>query len=238
MEQKYTITLQGKKEVAKDTMQFFFSLPEGFVYKSGQSIDLTLINPSETDPEGNTRSFSIVTAPFEDHLSITTRLRDTAFKRVLRNLPEGTEIEMVGPFGSFTLHNTSTTPAVFLTGGIGITPVMSMIKNATHEHLPHKLVLLYANHTKEDTAFFDEFTAFQKENPNFTFVPIMTQADASWTGEKDHISKEMLAKYLPDIHAPIYYLCGPMGMVQTLRKTLVDAGINEDNIRTEDFPGY
>lgn len=234
----YTIKLIDKQEVAKDTMAFYFSKPEGFVFKAGQSIDLFLINPPETDDEGNKRAFSLASAPFEEELMITTRLRDTAFKRVLRNLPVATELKMEGPFGSFTLHNDVSKPAVFLTGGIGITPVHSIIKQATHDKMPHTLFLFYSNHTPEEAAYMDEFSKLTTENPHFTFVPTMTQANDSWTGRKDRISKEMIGEYITDVQSAIYYLCGPAEMVAALKQTLLDAGINEDNIRTEDFPGY
>lgn len=234
----YTIRLLDKKEVAKDTMAFYFSKPEGFLFKAGQSMDIFLINPPETDEEGNKRAFSIASAPYEENLMITTRLRDTAFKRVLKNAPLLTELNMDGPFGSFTLHNDTSKPAVFLTGGIGITPVHSIIKQATHDHQPHKLLLFYSNHTPKEAAYMEEFTVLAKNNPNFTFVPTMTQADDTWAGKRDRISKDMIGEYIADLQMPIYYICGPAGMVTALKQTLLDAGINEDNIRTEDFPGY
>jgi ferredoxin-NADP reductase len=81
---KQTVKLIEKKDVAKDTMEFVFSRPEGFTYKAGQSIDLYHVNPTETDDEGNKRAFSLTSAPFEKNLMITTRMRDTAFKRVLK----------------------------------------------------------------------------------------------------------------------------------------------------------
>lgn len=92
-------------------------------FKAGQFMDLTLLDPAETDAEGNTRGFSINSAPDETELVFTTRLRDTAFKRVLRSMPLGTGVQIDGPFGNFTLHSKETRPAVLLAGGIGITPV-------------------------------------------------------------------------------------------------------------------
>jgi ferredoxin-NADP reductase len=236
---KQIVRLLDKKEIAKDTMAFTFSKPEGFLYKAGQSIDLYHINPSETDEEGNKRAFSLTSAPYEETLMIATRIRDTAFKRILKKLPLQAELYLDGPFGSFTLHNDTQKTAVFLTGGIGITPIHSMIKQASHDQSQHKLVLFYSNHTKEEAAFMDEFQAFQNKNPHFTFVPTMTQADKSvWNGKSERISKEMISEFVQDIDSPIYYICGPSGMVWMLSQTLLDAGVNEDNIRKEDFSGY
>lgn len=231
------VKLIKKEEVANETMAFHFEKPEGFTFKAGQFGDFTLLNPSETDEEGNVRGFSLAHAPFEDDLMIATRMRDTAFKRVLKNLLIGTELKLDAPYGNFVLHKTETTPAVFLTGGIGITPVRSIIAQATRDKLPHKITLFYSNKTPEDTAFLQDLQSFAKENPNFTFVPVMTR-DASWQGEKGHITKDMLVKYVPDITTPIYYLSGPASMVATMRQIVMDAQVNEDNIRTEEFSGY
>ncbi|MGH3564000.1 MAG: hypothetical protein ACRDTN_20030, partial [Mycobacterium sp.] len=84
------IKLLKKIEVAEGTMAFHFEKPDGFEYKAGQFADYTLRNPPETDDEGNIRGFTLSSAPFEHHLAATTRLRDTAFKRVLKNAPIGT----------------------------------------------------------------------------------------------------------------------------------------------------
>lgn len=233
----YTIKLTKKEEVANETMAFHFEKPEGFTFKAGQFGDFTLLNPTETDEEGNVRGFSLAHAPFETNLMIATRMRETAFKRVLRNLPIGTEVKLDAPYGNFVLHKTETTPAVFLTGGIGITPVRSIIAEAAKDRLPHKITLFYSNKTPQDTAFLQDLQTFAKENPNFTFVPVMTR-DETWQGEKGHITKEILTKYVPDLITPIYYLSGPANMVSVMRQILSDAQVNEDNIRTEEFSGY
>lgn len=150
-------------------MAFHFEKPDGFSYKAGQYADYTLINPSETDAEGNTRTFSLVSAPYEDDLMLATRMRDTAFKRVLKTMEIGTELKLDAPYGSFTLHNNTRIPAVFLTGGIGVTPVRSIVLQAAHDNLPHKIFLFYSNRRPEDAPFLGELVAAQKENSNYQF---------------------------------------------------------------------
>lgn len=231
------IKLIKKEEVANETMAFYFEKPEGFTFRAGQFGDFTLINPSETDEEGNVRGFSLASAPYENDLMVATRMRDTAFKRVFKGLQLGSEVKLDAPYGNFVLHQTKTTPAVFLTGGIGITPVRSIIAQATDDKLPHKIVLFYSNKTPQDSAFLLDLESSAKGNPNFIFVPVMTR-DETWQGEKGHITKDMLAKYIPDLTNPIYYLSGPASMVATMRQILTDAQVNEDNIRTEEFSGY
>lgn len=235
----YTIKLLKKVVVANGTMAFEWEKPAGFEYVPGQFCDMTLIDPPQTDEEGNIRGFSFVTAPCEDNLRTATRMRDTAFKRVLKDMPLGTAVKLDAPYGDFKLHKTSTTPAVFLIGGIGITPVRSIIAQATHDKLPHHITLLYSNKTAADAAFTADFEDLAAKNVNFQFVPVYTEAAATeWTGERGFIDVAKLRKYVPDVAAPIYYLSGPAGMVKAMRQMLAAAGANEDNIRTEEFSGY
>src|ERR1044072_1617185 len=113
----YRTKLKSREEVAAGTMAFRFEKPEGFAFKAGQFGDFTLLNPSETDAEGNIRGFSLASAPYESDLMFATRMRDTAFKRILKTMEIGTEVSLDAPYGSFTLHNNPKIPAVFLTGG-------------------------------------------------------------------------------------------------------------------------
>jgi ferredoxin-NADP reductase len=238
---KYPSELITKEMVAEGTMAFHFKKPDGFVWKAGQSLDLTLINPPETDTEGNTRAYSIVSSPAEADLTITTRLRDTAFKRVLKQAELGFPVAIAGPFGSFTLHQKDSRPAIMLVGGIGITPFMSIIKDATEKKLPHKIYLFYSNHRPEDTAFLDQLQKLQTENPHFTFIPTMTDLEksaVSWTGERGYINQTMIEKYAPDRTEAVYYSAGPQAMVVAMRKLLTEMGVSDDDIKTEQFSGY
>ena len=90
----YQSRLLSRVEVAQNTMAFHFEKPTGFDFKPGQSVDLTLINPPETDSEGNTRTFSIVSAAFENQLIFATRMRDTGFKQSLKKVALGTVVKM------------------------------------------------------------------------------------------------------------------------------------------------
>lgn len=236
---KVKIKLISKNEVAFGTMEFRFKKPEGFTFKPGQFADYTLINPSETDAEGDTRGFSLG-APFEEEIIFTTRMRDTAFKRCLNMMQLGTEVVFDGAYGSFTLQNNTKIPAVFLSGGIGITPMRSIILQATHDKTEHKIFLFYANKTPRDAAYLDELTEAQKANANFKLIASMTDVAGSkdWKGETGFFTQEILQKYIGDLSLPIYYISGPPSMVTSIRKTINEAGIDDDNIRTEEFSGY
>lgn len=230
-----------REEIANQTMAFRFEKVPGWRFTAGQAIDITLIDPPESDGEGNTRGLSIASTPLDDTIMVATRLRDTAFKRVLRSAPLGTEVQIEGPFGNLTLHNNAARAAVFLCGGIGITPVRSILFSATQKKLPHRLFLFFSNHSRQDAPFFDELDHLQAKNENYRFVPTMTDPTVSrgnWNGETGFINREMVARHLQNVQQPIYYLTGPSSMVAGMRTVLHDVGVNDDDIRVEEFTGY
>lgn len=235
------IRLLEKINEARGVMSFRFEKPAGFEYTAGQFADYTLPHPPETDAEGNIRGFTLSSAPYEPFLMATTRIRDTAFKHVLRDAPIGTEVELDAPYGSFTLHNNLKRPAVFLTGGIGITPARSIALQSAHDATGHRIIILYSTKNQEGAVFLDELTQLDKANENITFVPTITRPDEivePWDGETGHVDAAMLSRYVDDLSTPIYYPCGPGPMVKVMRTMLDGAGVDSDDIRTEEFTGY
>jgi ferredoxin-NADP reductase len=237
----YEAKLLDRVEVAEDTMAFHFEKPPGFDFRPGQSSDLTLVNPPETDSEGNVRTFSIASARFEDRLMFATRMRETAFKRSLKAMPIGTAVKLEPATGSFTLHKTSAKPAVLLAGGIGITPFFSIVKQAGYERLPHKLYLFYSNRRPEDAPFLEILSNLEKSNPNFRLIATMSdilRSKRKWEGETGLIDKAMLSRYVNELWGPVFYIAGPPGMVTEIRKMLLASSVNEDDIRSDEFAGY
>lgn len=234
----HKLKLLSRRNVARATIEFIFEKPAGLTYIPGQYAGFTLINPLETDASGITRRFSLSSTPDEAHLAITLRMQNSAYKRVLNSLNAGDEIKFAGPTGNFTLHSDHTKPAVFIAGGIGITPFYSMLKYATTHQSPQKMFLFYGNQSLDDTAYLNEIKKLQTLNSQITFIPTLANPDQAWTGETGFITDSMIKKYISDLDTPIYYICGSPAMVTTLQETLAEMGINEDNIKVEDFPGY
>jgi ferredoxin-NADP reductase len=236
-----SIALIRKEQVAEGTMAFTFSRPAGFEFRAGQAIDLTLIDPPQTDAEGDVRTFTIASAPFDDHLMIATRMRDTAFKRVIHAAAPGLELKAEGPSGSFNLHKNAAKPAVFLAGGIGVTPFLSIVRQAVKDGTRRALVLFYSNRRPEDAAFLDVLQGAAASEAGFRLVPTMTEMDTSqrpWTGERGLIDRDMLLRHVPELNGPIYYVAGPPTMVSAMQRMLAAAGVDEDDVRTEEFSGY
>jgi ferredoxin-NADP reductase len=235
------VKLKSQKEIADYTMAFRFEKPVNWTFKAGQSLDMTLLDPPEMDAEGNKRAFSIASAPHEDTLMIATRMRDTAFKRTLKSIPLGSGVQIEGPFGDLKLHNNTSKAAVMLAGGIGITPFHSMVVRAAKEKLPHHIFLFFSNRRPEDAPFLKELQALESQNPNFKLIACMTQMEDSrqrWDGEQGKIDRQMLERHLSGFPFAIYYVTGPPGFVAGMRTTLADSGIDDDDVRTEEFAGY
>ncbi|QOY90524.1 ferredoxin--NADP reductase [Paludibaculum fermentans] len=233
--------LLSRQEVAERTLALRFERPSHWSFQAGQYLDMTLIDPKQTDGEGNTRTFSIASSPHEASLMIATRLRDSAFKRTLQSLRVGTSVHLTGPAGDLTLDGASPRPAVLLAGGIGITPFRSMVLRAAEEELPRRIFLFYSNRRPEDAPFLEELQALERENPNYKLIATMTgmaKSQRRWNGETGKIDRAMLSRYLRNAVAPLYYVAGPPQMVQALHTMLSQAGIREDDIRAEEFAGY
>jgi ferredoxin-NADP reductase len=255
------VRIKRTNEIASGTLAVHIEKPDGFSFEAGQFIEAALIDPPETDAEGNSRAFTLASAPYEEELVFATRLRDTAFKRVLKNMPAGRELNLDGPFGSFTLHRDGSRPAVFLAGGIGITPFRSILLEATKGALPHRLFLFYSNRRPEDAAFLEEFQELEKQNSRFTLIATMTDmqhSSRSWADNRGPIDKDMIERragpmtspvhYIIDkdriereacpMTSPIYYIAGPPGMVRAMQGMLRTSGVAADSIRAEEFAGY
>lgn len=233
--------LVRRETVAEGTMAFYFSKPPGFRQEAGQSLLMTLINPPETDSEGNARTFTIASAPHEAELMIATRMRDTAFKRVLKTAPAGTAVKIEGPNGEMVLHDDAARPAVLLAGGIGITPFLAMARHAANGRLPHRLYLFYSNRRPEDAAFLPELRKMEQLNPHYRLIATMAEPEKSahpWPGETGFIRREMLERHLAGITNPIYYFAGPPPMTMAMQQMLQDIGIGEEAMRSEEFYGY
>ena len=227
--------------VAERTMAFSFERPAGFDYQAGQHAVLTVPAMIGFDSYGPSHTFSFVSAPHETDLQFATRIRDSALKRTLQAAQPGLKVKIDGPGGIMTLHEDAARPAVFLAGGIGVTPFVSMLRHAAHARLPHRLWLFYSNRRPEDAPFIAELRALERANPNFRFVPTMTKMENSrqpWTGETGPISKALLGRHLPASLASVYYLAGPPGLVTCLRDLLDGLRVADEDVRDEEFYGY
>src|ERR1700730_15496829 len=238
---EYRMTLVDRQQVALDTIAFWFEPDEGhFEFRAGQHVDLVFARPRQGCENDNFRTFSLASSPQEKKsIMIATRMRKTIFKTALQTAALGTKFVVSRPRGSFTLHKDTSRPAVFLAGGIGIAPIRSILQNAAQERLEHKMYLFYSNRNVDDAAFMQEMESLGAQNRNFIFIPTDTRnTTLAWPFEKGHINHEMLKRYFVGLKGPVYYIAGPSGMVTAMTSLLNSSGVNEDDMKTEEFGDY
>ncbi|HLF77069.1 MAG TPA: FAD-dependent oxidoreductase [Dehalococcoidia bacterium] len=235
MPDKYVARLSGQEAAASQTGTFYFEKPADFQFTAGQSIEITL--PLSDVPESDRiHAFSICSAPYEDYVAITTRLRDTPFKRALALLTPNDTVEIEGPYGKFVVAQDTPRPIAFLCGGVGITPVFSIIKDAARDSGVAGFYLFYSNRTPAETPFLAQLDKLQSEHSEFRLIATMTAAQA-WNGERERIGIEMIRRYI-DPSSASFYTSGPPGMVMAMREMLAQNSVRREQVRFESFPGY
>jgi ferredoxin-NADP reductase/nitrite reductase/ring-hydroxylating ferredoxin subunit len=254
--------LEKQKFEGTDVMSFKFSRQEEQQQEEAQvneddnkrHLDYTAgqfaffdIGGVNNDPKGPIRHFTISSSPTEDFIMITTRIRDSPYKQRISSLQEGVKVKVRGPEGKFVLHEDYSKPAIFLSGGIGVTPFRSMIKYATDKQLPIKIIMFDSNRNEQNILFKDEFDEWAGKNKNLKIVYTVSDEDgrnsssSPWTGEHGRINKEMLNKYLnnDELQHSVFYVCGPPAMLNAMKNLLEgELNITKERIKIEEFTGY
>ncbi len=219
---------------------FRFERPDvPFAFRPGQYMAVRI--GGVDDPRGDSRTFSISSSPSDvDGVTVTTRLGPSPFKQRLFRIAAGEEVNLWGPFGNFVLETGH--PAVLLGGGIGITPFRSMIRFAAAERLETPVILLYSSRVAEEIVYRREFEELARSSPNFRpFLCVSRPAESKepWSGRTGHVDAALIRETTRNLRGPVYYICGPPGMVRELHGLLVrEMGIPQQEVRTELFNGY
>jgi glycine betaine catabolism B len=204
------------------------------------------------DPKGPIRHFTISSSPTENFIMFSTRIRDSPYKKRLSALDEGARVKVRGPEGQFVLHQDDySKPAVFLSGGIGVTPFRSMIKYATDNQLPLKIVMFDSNRNRDSILFKEEFDDWTNINKNLKIIYTISEDEQQqqqspsvaddWKGEYGRIDKAMILKYVDAnmLNNSIFYICGPPSMLKAMQSLLQDnLEIPKERIKVEEFTGY
>lgn len=225
--------------IAEQTLSFTIELEEPLGFKAGQSCDVIITSPLYDDEKGATRTFTVASAPAEDpRLTFATRQTGSAFKRTVAEAKAGLAVEIDGPWGDFVLHEDASRPAVFLAGGIGITPFHSMIADSIVRRLPHRITLIYSNRTAAGAAFLDQLVAWQQANTNLRVIATVTGEPPAQAARSGKITARMIAEHAEAAGRPIYYAAGTEAFVGAMRDAIRSIGVADDDFRTDEFPGY
>ena len=257
--------LEKIKSEGTDVMSFKFSKKQGeqkkwgedsqnikeiLDYKAGQFAFFD-IGEVYNDSKGPIRHFTISSSPTEDFIMLSTRIRDSPYKQRLASLEKGAKVKVRGPQGEFVIHEDYSKTAIFLSGGIGVTPFRSMIKYATDIQLPLKIIMFDSNKNKENVLFKKEFDEWTSQNKNIVIIYNLTEEKNPqeqqsspmdiWKGEYGRIDKAMILRYVDSstLKDSLFYICGPPNMLKAMKSLIQEElKIPEEKIKVEEFTGY
>ncbi|WP_298755367.1 ferredoxin--NADP reductase [uncultured Psychroserpens sp.] len=243
MSQFHKLTI---KEITKETekaVTISFDVPQhlkdDFGFKAGQYITLkTTINGNEVR-----RDYSLCTSPKSDELKVAVKeVQDGTFSAYANNqLNVGDTLDVAPPKGRFIFepNDYKTKNIALFAAGSGITPVLSIIKCALEEEVLSKVILVYGNRSTRDTMFLNELLELQHQySSRFSIQFVFSQAEEEnaifGRIEKSTVNYVMKNKY-KDVEVDAYYLCGPGGMINTVKDVLTEHNIDENRVHFELF---
>ena len=217
-----------------DVTSYRFPRPSELTYKPGQYFFITI---KQGDRE-LTKHFSFSSSPTEkDHFEFTKKFTDHEYSMALKAAKVGDWARIDAPYGQFTFEGEYPEIAL-LAGGIGITPFISICKNATDKRLNSKITLFYGCRTENDIAFKQELEKMQEQNKNLKIVFMVNEASSQWKGATGVINAEMIKKELPDYKDNLFYVCGPPPMVKAMETLIESIGLPKTQLKLEYFTGY
>jgi ferredoxin-NADP reductase len=230
------VTLDHTEDVAENIKTFWFKPEKPVRYTAGQFTEIYLPHDN-ADNRGTRRWFTLSSSPTDPLLSITTKFAgDTSstFKKTLFSLQLGTPLKLAEPMGDFVLPKDPNTPLVFVAGGIGVTPMHSMVKYLLDTKERRNIQVIYAVTHLTELAFEPLFKEY-----GVAFAVIVKEPPADYTGESGSLDGTRILKLAPDDGSTtMYYLSGPEPMVEAFTKDMKHLGVNKHRIVTDYFPGY
>lgn len=234
----YPITILTNVLIAPGTWEMTATKPDGYDYTAGQYTVLTLPDQGLTDERNFRRTLSFASAPHESILRFTVRDSDSGFKQVWKNLKPGDTATVTRAVGRCTLPEGSD-PIVFLAGGIGITPVYSMLLHMVHTADTRPMTLIYTNRRRTEIAYLSEIQALGSQLPNFRLACCLTKEETLETGEySGYVTAELLSGLGVDQNSNTwYYSIGAPRYLDGVNAVLDAVGIPKEQRKQDPFTG-
>ena len=219
------------------TESFRFTPEKKIEFIPGQFLQIIFDEASPNNRELN-KYLSFSSSPRKEYIEVTKRLSVSQFSQRLNNLEIGKEILLKAPFGNCVFKDEYERIA-FLIGGIGITPVISIMEYVAEKKLNTDIVLAYSNKTEEDIAFKNELDNWQIGNNNIKIFYTLTDCEPKQEGcIFGRIDKNLLQKKVKDLNQRIIFIFGPPKMVEAMKGLCTEVNCNKENIKSESFIGY
>lgn len=207
--------------------------PEGFTFESGQFLPVRI----RVDAKEYVRCYSISSAPFSHgFLEISVKRQGLVSNALHATAKVGGILTVRSPNGRFTYPSRDDRPLVLLAGGVGITPLISMLRHAVHSEPSRPITLIYSAHDRRSLAFYDELMTLERRHPQLrTIFAVSRDASPGPAFYPGRIDRSLLQTTVPDIQHAICLLCGPAAMIEALRSELTNLSVPRDQIRCEVF---
>lgn len=226
------VTFVKKIKESPNVISYLFNPVTKLDYQAGQFIEMTLPHDSPDD-RGIKHWFTLSSSPSERYISVTTRhsIPSSTFKQSLSELVGGQEVTISEAMGDFVLPKDKSISLLFVAGGIGITPMRSMVKFLIDNDETRPIKLIYGAKNDSDLAFIDLF----KSNG---IVPeiVVSSSELIDNDDSRHITPEMIIANSTD--NGLIYISGPEPMVESLEEELLKSGINSRQLVLDFFPNY
>jgi glycine betaine catabolism B len=209
-----------------------------FVYQPGQFLNIQLM----IDGKRVNRSYTLASSPTRSdacELSIKREPMGLASRFIHEHLKVGDILKVSGPSGKFVFTGDNASGVFLIAGGVGITPVMSILRYLTDRAWTGAINFLIVAKTEQDLIFRDELRWLQSRHPNLHICVTLTRPDSSsmWTGERGRATAELLTRVVPNLTQLPVYLCGPNEMMDATTELLIKLGVHSSKIHTEAFAG-
>jgi len=223
-----------KENIINNIWKFYFLATQPFLFTPGQFIEISIPH-TNSDNRGQSRCFTISSTPKDKYITIITRIFDqkSTFKQKLMDLNKNDEIDYTGPMGDFVLPKIIETPIVFIAGGIGITPFISIIQYLYQNNEQRKIHLLWALNNENDIFETEGFNKY-----DFKKSLIIKNPSEFWGGERGNLSLEMILNLTAVNDQTQFYVSGPEKMVESLTDQLKENFKDRHQIISDYFPGY
>jgi ferredoxin-NADP reductase len=210
--------------------------PEWRGHRAGQHVDVRL---TAEDGYQAQRSYSIASAPEDEHLAITVeRLEDGEVSPYLADeLRPGDTLELRGPIGGyFVWEEPFGGPLLLLAGGSGVVPLRSMLRHHTSTRSAIPVRLLYSSRSLAEVIYRDELAALAGSDDVEIHLTLTREAPEGWSGYRRRVDSALLREVAwPPQERPLVYVCGPTAFVETAASALVELGHEAERIKTERF---
>jgi ferredoxin-NADP reductase len=234
------ILFKSKQEVAESTFLYTFSRPDGYAFSAGQYATMRFGEGARfADDRGNTRCFSLASAPYEDELSFLMRRSESGFKRNIHALEVGERAMLTGPVGKGTLEALLLgEQMVLIAAGVGYAPMRSLLREMIHRNSNKPCLLINSNRTPESTPEFHWMESLSSKYPHITIINTMTnpeQSSHSWRGETRRVDEVFLREYLSDTPETRYFIAAGSEFVRAIKKHLNTRDVPDSRIFFDNF---